>query len=346
MKYLYRIFIIVAILVLCFGLLLCFFLVPRHGEENQHVIHKISKNRQEPTKINVFDEDENPLHILVLGLDKTKTTYEVDDDSMRSDTIMLVTVDPLKDKVQVISIPRDTFYKIPGYDNYKINAAYSRGGLDLAIETIEEFMDTKIDHYVTVDYKAVEELVDAVGGVEVYTPKYHYEDPSTIPKLVIDFEEGLHHLNGEEAVKYLRIRKYYEDQDLGRINAQQKFLMKVFDKLKAPRMFFQLPRLINIANRYLESDLNYGQLSFLAYYGLTLEKDDIQMITLPGEEMRKNKIDYFNVNQKEAQDLLRDFEKWEPDESHLSEEERQKREELRQKRRDLINEALPSQNNK
>ena len=62
-----------------------------------------------------------------------------------------------------------------------MNAAYSRGGIDLQVSSVEDFLGIKISHYVTVNYEAVKELVDAIGGVEVYTPAYKYTDPSTIP---------------------------------------------------------------------------------------------------------------------------------------------------------------------
>ncbi|MFO2284792.1 hypothetical protein QOU43_30600, partial [Pseudomonas aeruginosa] len=78
------------------------------------------------------------------------------------------------------------------------------------------------------------------------------------------------------SVKLLRIRKIYEDQDLGRIKVQQEFIMKIFDKMKSPKMFLKLPKLISIADKYVETDMNYGQLSYLAYYGVTLDKENIE----------------------------------------------------------------------
>ena len=101
---------------------------------------------------------------------------------------MLLSIDPKIDKVRLLSIPRDTYYKIKGFDNYRMNAAYSRGGIDLQVESVEDLMGIKIDHYVTVNYEAVKEIVDAIGGIEMYTPEYKYKDPSTIPPLDIDFE--------------------------------------------------------------------------------------------------------------------------------------------------------------
>lgn len=306
MKKFYLIFVSLVILILLSGLVLAFFTVPR-GEKITNNVQKKEDEIKEPTKINIFDSEKNPVNILLIGLDSSKVTYEVDENSKRADTIMLLTIDPKRNKAQLISIPRDTYYKLKGYDNYKINAGYSRGGLQLQISSIEDFMDCKIDHYLLVEYDAVKELIDSIGGVEIYTPEYSYSDPSTIPPLEINFHEGLHNLNGEDAVKYLRIRKYYIDQDIGRIHAQQDFIMKVFEKVKNPGVILKLPKFVSIANRFIKTDLSYGQLSYIAYYGIGLNKEDIEMKTLNGERVNLNKIEYYKVDKQYARGVLKEF---------------------------------------
>ena len=292
MKYIYRIFVFLTVVLLLGALGLTFIFMPRGKKlandnkiENKEAI-------EEPEKISIFNEDEDIVNILLIGIDSSDVTYEVDKNSKRADTIMLLSIDPNFDRVRLLSIPRDTYYKLKGYDNYRMNAAYSRGGIDLQVSSVEDFMGVKIDHYVTVNYEAVEELVDAIGGVEVYTPEYKYTDPSTVPPLEINFEEGLHLLDGKESVKYLRIRKIYKDQDLDRIKAQQDFIMKIFDKMKSPKMLLKLPRLVSIANKHIETDMNYGQLSYLAYYGVTLDKENINIKTVDGH-MKKGSPLYY-----------------------------------------------------
>ncbi len=292
MKYIYRIFVFLTVVLLLGALGLTFIFMPRGKKlandnkiENKEAI-------EEPEKISIFNEDEDIVNILLIGIDSSDVTYEVDENSKRADTIMLLSIDPNFDRVRLLSIPRDTYYKLKGYDNYRMNAAYSRGGIDLQVSSVEDFMGVKIDHYVTVNYEAVEELVDAIGGVEVYTPEYKYTDPSTVPPLEINFEEGLHLLDGKDSVKYLRMRKIYKDQDLDRIKAQQDFIMKIFDKMKSPKMLLKLPRLVSIANKHVETDMNYGQLSYLAYYGVTLDKENINIKTVDGH-MKKGSPLYY-----------------------------------------------------
>ena len=292
MKYIYRIFVFLTVVLLLGALGLTFIFMPRGKKlandnkiENKEAI-------EEPEKISIFNEDEDIVNILLIGIDSSDVTYEVDENSKRADTIMLLSIDPNFDRVRLLSIPRDTYYKLKGYDNYRMNAAYSRGGIDLQVSSVEDFMGVKIDHYVTVNYEAVEELVDAIGGVEVYTPEYKYTDPSTVPPLEINFEEGMHLLDGKDSVKYLRMRKIYKDQDLDRIKAQQDFIMKIFDKMKSPKMLLKLPRLVSIANKHVETDMNYGQLSYLAYYGVTLDKENINIKTVDGH-MKKGSPLYY-----------------------------------------------------
>src|SRR5699024_5910851 len=196
--------------------------------------------------VNPFKGDD-PLHILVMGIDSTATTDMTEDENpSRSDTMMLFTIDPVRKKVQVLSLPRDTYIKIPGYaEKTKLGHAYAYGGYLLAEETIEDFLDIKIDHYGIVDYKAVERLVDAIGGIDVVMDQdYYYEDTYVVPPLVIDFKKGKNHLDGKEAVNYLRIRKMYEDQDIGRIQKQQEFLLKVLEKVKKPSIILKVPELL------------------------------------------------------------------------------------------------------
>ncbi len=297
MKHIYRIFIFLTVIILLGALCLTFMFAPRGKKLNEVY---------EPEKVTIFNEEEDIVNILLIGIDSSKVTYEVDENSKRADTIMLLSIDPKIDKVRLLSIPRDTYYKIKGFDNYRMNAAYSRGGIDLQVESVEDLMGIKIDHYVTVNYEAVKEIVDAIGGIEMYTPEYKYKDPSTIPPLDIDFEEGLHHLNGEDSVKLLRIRKIYEDQDLGRIKVQQEFIMKIFDKMKSPKMFLKLPKLISIADKYVETDMNYGQLSYLAYYGVTLDKENIEQKTIDGTT--KKGSPFYYVNKDSAKNEMKVFE--------------------------------------
>lgn len=319
MKYLYRVFAVLAILGL--ALLVFFGYSLKRSGANKGISKITGSNvlkRKDEDNVKVFDGN-NPLHVLVLGVDKSDTLdATAEQNGARTDTIMVVTIDPEYDKVQILSIPRDSYIRVHGYDKNKVNSAfnpkvYPGGGINLTAKTIEDFLDIKIDHYAIIDYQAVVGIVDAVGGMDIYWdgPDYHYEDNWVVPPLVIDLKHGENHLNGKNAVGYLRTRKIYKNQDIGRISAQQDFLMNLFEKMKSPKMILKVPTLIDIVGRYVETDLNLGEISKLAYYGLGLEPGDISSATVDGypKMMKQGKYDlsFWIVDSKEARKLVHEF---------------------------------------
>ncbi|MDD7362897.1 MAG: LCP family protein [Peptoniphilus sp.] len=260
---------------------------------------------------NPFTGDD-PLHIIVFGIDKTATNdATAEGNPSRSDVIMLLTIDPVTKKAQLLSLPRDTYVDIEGHKGKtKLGHAYAYayGGEELAEQTVEDFLDVDIDYYATVDYDSVKRLVDAVGGIEVDIPfDYSYEDTYVVPHLYIDFKKGKQTLNGEDAVRYLRIRKIYENQDIDRIQAQQGFLMQLFQKVKQPIMILKIPELIDIMLDNVETNLTYGQIAYLAKMGLEFDKGDIQTDTLVGENTRIGNIEYYIVDRETAREQLRRF---------------------------------------
>lgn len=299
------------IAVLSGALVLGYELVDRPMTKRSHELSReeAAKSINKLDTTNPFTGDD-PLHILLFGIDKTATTDMTEEGNpTRSDVVMLVTIDPVTKRAQLLSLPRDTYVNIKGHDGKtKLGHAYAYGGEKLAEETVENFLDVKIDYYATVDYGAVERLVDAVGGIEVDIPfDYSYEDTYVVPNLHIDFKKGRQKLNGADAVRYLRIRKIYEDQDIDRIQVQQRFMMQLFDKLKRPMMILKIPELIDIALDNIETNLSYGQIAYLAKMGLGMDRENIQTDTLVGENKRIGNIEYYIVDQASAQEQVRRF---------------------------------------
>ena len=281
--------------------------------------NKIAEAKENLKATSPFTGDD-PLHILLFGIDKTATTDMTEEGNpTRSDVIMLLTIDPVSKRAQLLSLPRDTYVDIEGHKGKtKLGHAYAYGGEELAEKTVERFLDVSVDYYATVDYNAVRRLVDAVGGIEVDIPfDYTYEDTYVVPHLSINFKKGKQKLNGDDAVRYLRIRKIYENQDLDRIQTQQGFLMKLFDKLKSPRMIFKIPELIDLVMDNVETNLSYGQIAYLAKMGLDFDKDSIQMDTLVGENKRIGKLEYYVVDRESAREQLKRF--WEGKGSYYEE---------------------------
>jgi LCP family protein required for cell wall assembly len=227
-----------------------------------------------------------PATVLFLGTDivysKERRALKADQASYqgRSDTIMVVRLDPFRNTVTMLQIPRDTNVRIPGYGHQKINGANALGGPRLAAETIWSFLHVPIDHYVVLNVHGLVELVDELGGLAIDVPKrMKYADHSA--KLNIDLTPGVHVLNGTEAMGFVRFR-HDALGDIGRVQRQELFLKAVQEKAADPTTWTKIPKLISIAQKYVLTDLNSAQLMQMSQFVRSVPKDKQQMIMLPG----------------------------------------------------------------
>lgn len=256
--------------------------------------------------------DRESINYLLIGKESS-TTVENKDASgpAHSDTLMIGTIFPKQNKVEITSIPRDTYFEyLPNSKkrHQKINAAFFLGGVDETKEVLEDFLDIKIDNYMVVDYKTIIGIIDLLGGIDVNWnyDDYHYEDNWTDPPLVIDFKRGINHLDGVKAVSYLRTRKAYKDQDIGRMKAQQQFLVQLFDEMKNPKNVVLVPKMLKIVEENTETNLDFKEMLYIAYYGLkNIDKDNIILNTVEGTDKRIDGIDYYEINKKSARELFK-----------------------------------------
>jgi LCP family protein required for cell wall assembly len=225
-----------------------------------------------------------PINILVMGIDlpmdlppgKIPHVF-----AGRSDTMLLVRLDPTTESVNVLSIPRDTQVLLPDEGIEKINHANVVGGAKFAAQVVSQNLNgVTIDRYVRVSTGAFRELVDLVGGVRVFVPEpMQYEDVTQ--KLKIDLQEGWQVLGGEQAEQFARFRN---DQygDVGRVQRQQQLLRALREKLTNPAMIARLPQAIQLFNRYIDTNLSSDELLALADFGMGLQQDNFRMVMLPG----------------------------------------------------------------
>jgi LCP family protein required for cell wall assembly len=234
----------------------------------------IANNEDDPIKYLDNRKDGNqPVTFLLLGSDTRGAANEV----ARSDTIMVLRLNPEKKMGYLISIPRDTWTRIQGHGKKKINAAFQYGGPRLMIETVRDFTGLDINHYAIVDFQGFKEIVDALGGIDIDVEKDMQDT-----RLQMDMHAGYQHLDGEEALKYVRIR--HCDDDFGRMGRQQKFLKAVMDKLLRLSSVFRIPQLANIASQNIRTDSDLGVPDMIAYGQMIREigRNNIQMATVPG----------------------------------------------------------------
>ncbi len=244
----------------------------------------------------------NRLNILIVGAD-----YDYDNKARplprpaRSDTILIVSLSR-DGEASILSIPRDTVVRFNG-KLHKINAAHAIGGPELLRQVIEEQFGIQIHHFVQITFDAFVKLVDLVGGIDLFVEyDMHYDD--NWGKLHIHLQRGFQHLNGEQALGFVRYRgKGYKKfcpkckvkithwdprGDLGRVERQQAFLKELAKKLLQPRMVTKLPQLASIAHRYVATDMSVRALLSLANLARQSNLDNIRTATLPGIEARNS----------------------------------------------------------
>jgi LCP family protein required for cell wall assembly len=173
-------------------------------------------------------------NILILGSD---TRDPQNTAGSRSDTMILAHFPKDRASAQLVSIPRDTWLHIPqakdsryGNQDAKINAAMAWGGVPLVVQTVEGFTNVRIDHVVVVDFAGFKEIIDALGGVDIYVDQSFLSTHSLNPDGRRQFNKGLQHMDGAAALDYSRERYVFADGDFARIRHQQQMIKAVLDK--------------------------------------------------------------------------------------------------------------------
>lgn len=211
---------------------------------HEDIDRKVSEKRTEEV---VFTE-KDPISILLMGVD------EREGDRGRSDSLILMTVNPNTNSTQMVSIPRDTRTEIIGKGTQdKINHAYAFGGTEMALNTVENFLDVPVDYFVKINMESFKDTVDAVGGVEVNnTLDFSYGG--------FDFPKGKITLDGEKALAYTRMR--YEDPrgDFGRQDRQRQVIEGVMQKGANVSSITKFGDMFNVVRNNVTTNLTFDQM--------------------------------------------------------------------------------------
>jgi LCP family protein required for cell wall assembly len=199
----------------------------------------------------------------------------------RSDTMMLVFLNPLLNKISVLNIPRDTEANVGKFGVQKINAANALGGPEYAKAAVTNLLGIGIDHYVVMNLQGLVQLVNELGGVTVEVPKkMSYMDWTA--KLKIDLDPGWHTLTGNQAMGFVRFR--HDDLgDIGRVQRQQVFLQAAERKMLDPRSWVHVPNLIDIATKNMQTDMSQIDLFQACNFAHGVPKSNIKFVMLPGQ---------------------------------------------------------------
>ncbi|HEU4965016.1 MAG TPA: LCP family protein [Bacilli bacterium] len=216
----------------------------------------------------------DPVNILVMGVDNRD-----DDEHPRSDSMLLVSIDPLTKKARVMSVMRDTWYKIPdGYGFEKINASHALGGPDLTIRTLKDMLQIPIHYYVKTDFQGFISVVDALGGVTIDVEKdLDYVDDGQYD---IHLKQGVQRLDGEHALMYVRFR-HDAMSDFARTERQRKFLAAVSDEMKSGTTLFKLPKILDSISPYIETNIQGSDLIKLGKLALEIDSSNIDTLQVP-----------------------------------------------------------------
>ncbi len=236
----------------------------------------------QPTPAEAFP-GQPTLNLMVVGRDED---YNDQDqalhNSARSDMLMVAHLEFARHAVSLLSIPRDSRVPIPGHGITKINAAYKYGGPVLSEQTIQQNFGIPSDHYVALDFAGFQQAIDQLGGVDLTVDKQmDYDD--NWGHLHIHLKPGFQHLNGQQAMGFVRFR--HSDSDLYRIARQQALLNALKAKLRAPQTLARLPALLDTLDAHVASDLSPDQKLALARFVHDTPHEQIQMTTLPSVEV-------------------------------------------------------------
>ena len=204
----------------------------------------------------------DPFCILLLGVDERPS------DRGRSDTMILLSIQPAQHSALAISIPRDTRVLIPQRERYdKINHAYAFGGTALSVATVERLFGVPIAYYMKTNMEGIVDIVDTVGGVDVDNARSFTYEGVTFPK-------GEQHLDGTNALLYVRMRKEDPNGDFGRTERQRQLLSALVDRVVSFRSLGKLPHILSRLSEDVRTNLTSGDMFDLA----TEYKSEIKQI--------------------------------------------------------------------
>ncbi len=202
-----------------------------------------------------------------------------------TDSILVVTYEPADNSVSVMSVPRDLWVTLPKYGPNRINAAYEDGGIQAAELMVEKYIGIPIEYYAIVDYHALVDLVNAVGGVNVVVPPgvsgKGINDP-TYPNALENgyspfvLAAGPQHLNGAQALQFSRERHSFADGDIQRQRDQQQVMLGLRQALLEPQNWLHLPRIVGDLRQLVQTNVPYANIPALAEAVLHVPKTQIQ----------------------------------------------------------------------
>ncbi|WP_430790929.1 LCP family protein [Virgibacillus flavescens] len=235
--------------------------------------------RQE--KLDSIVKNKKSINVLLLGVDQREN------DVGRSDTMILMSLNPATNKTIMVSIPRDTYVNIPGRGMDKINHAYAFGGVELSVQTVENTFDVPVHFYVKVNMEGFKQGIDALGGVTITNDNAFSQGGENFPT-------GQIQLSGEEALKYIRMRKEDPRGDLGRNERQRKVIKAAMDKGASFSNITKVTDILDILGDNVTTNLNMKKMQTL-FTDYRDTRKNMETIEISGHGEMINSIYYYAV---------------------------------------------------
>lgn len=225
-------------------------------------------------KVEDFSKDvsvtQNTFNVFISGIDTTGPVFTVS----RSDVNMIVTVDPTNKKILMTSIPRDYYVTLANMGKKDKLTHAGLAGVENSVKTLENFLGIDINYYARVNFTSLIQMVDALGGIEVYSDQ-------DIPKLGI--HEGVNQMDGKKALSFSRERYSYKSGDNHRVQNQQKVLEAMLNKMMSPAIITNYSSILENINGSFETNMTSQEITSLLKMQLSdMAKWDIQQIQLEG----------------------------------------------------------------
>jgi len=218
------------------------------------------------------------MNLLLLGSDKRADGSVA---GQRSDTMMVVNIAADRESMSLVSIPRDSWVDVPGHGKAKINAAFSWGGPALAVQTVEQLTDVRIDHVAVIDWEGFKRLTDALGGVEITIAEDSYDTYRDH-----QWKAGTYRMDGEEALLYVRQRAGLVGGDFDRVKRQQNFLRALMSETLSAGTLANPVRTYRVldavtSNLAVDEDFTGGSMRSLALSLRGIRSGDVRFTTIP-----------------------------------------------------------------
>ncbi|MFZ3576889.1 LCP family protein [Virgibacillus sp. DJP39] len=240
-------------------------------------------NRQK--ELSSIVKDKKAINILLLGVDQREN------DVGRSDTMILMSLNPSTNKMIMVSIPRDTYVDIPGVGMDKINHSYAFGGVDLAVKSVEKAFDVPVHFYIKVNMEGFKQGINALGGVTITNDQAFSQGGET-------FNTGTIDLNGEEALKYIRMRKEDPRGDIGRNERQRSVIKAAMDEVASFSSITKVSNILTILGDNVTTNLNMDKMQTL-FSDYRNTRNNIETLEISGSGEMINGVWYYIVPDQE-----------------------------------------------